>query len=686
MKNTITLLTRLGFLSLVCLGFTIACTDNHSQHSTAGPSDSKQADQNTPTKKVAAECADKQPLKKALFGDLHVHTTLSFDANAYGIRTTPADAYRFAKGEEIAFLPYDEKGNMTGSITIDRPLDFMAVTDHAEFLGEYQLCTNDSYLVYNSAYCQTFRAGGFEAIRATATALALDTPKRISPACPGGDACVVASAIPWKQIIDAAELANDTSADCNFTAFVGYEYSGSPSSSNYHRNVIFRSASVPDIPISRFEAPLDFYLWQQLNQSCSAENGCDYLTIPHNTNLSNGKLLTPYADLEDTLENKLEYARLRLAREPILELFQHKGASECANGFPGIIGAPDELCEMEQIRRIGKPGKTGRVFFEQGMLKYSLPKDNPTRYCEPGELGFGAMQGNGCLSENDFYRTALLSGLKEEKEIGLNPVKFCASASTDTHMSTGGAVSEREWRGHIYQEWTRDGRLLTPGFIPSGVDGNPGGLTGVWAEENSRGSIFEAMLRKEVFGTSGPRIKPRFFASWNFSADLCESPEILVTAYRDGVPMGADLSATASEDAAPVFLAMAVADLDSEATPLQKLQIVKGWVDSDGGKHYKVFHVAGDADSSAGVNMETGERYGDGHKMLCGVFEDPEYNPLDSAYYYLRAVENPSPRWSMIDCLAYSEAERPDVCDKETIYTTVLEQAWTSPIWLAPVN
>lgn len=620
--------------------------------------------------------------KQALFGDLHVHTRFSFDASAYGIRTTPDDAYQFAQGGEIPFLPADENGKMIGRIKIDRPLDFLAVTDHAEFLGETQICSNKNSKGYDTTYCEHFRRGGFEAIRMVATALVIDPPQRTSPVCPQNDAtCLQASSVPWKHIIAAAERANDDTSACSFTSLIGYEYSGSPSSSNYHRNVIFRGRKVPDIPVSRFEAPLDYHLWAQLDETCKVNEGCDYLTIPHNSNLSNGKLLTPYADLQTNKANKIKYAKQRLAREPLMEIFQHKGNSECANGFPDVLGGVDELCEMEQIRRIGKPGQTGRVFIQNGELAYTQPQDNPTRYCAENEISYGAMQGNGCLSSNDFYRSALLTGIREENEIGLNSVKLGASASTDTHMATAGAVKEDDWRGHIYAEWNKDGRLLTPGFIPSGKEGNPGGLTGVWAKQNSREAIFTALRARETFGTSGPRIKSRFFGSWNLPTSLCGNKHRLAEAYRLGVPMGGDLSKPPAKGAKPAFLLMAMADPAKDATPLQKIQIIKGWVDADGKKHTKVLHVAGDAEPKGGVDKTTGKKFGSGHAYLCGIYVDKNFDTNLSAYYYMRAVENPSPRWSLLDCLAYSEDARPDVCDDPNISAVIQEQAWTSPIW-----
>ena len=630
----------------------------------------------------AKQCSHFTETKQALFGDLHVHTRFSFDASAYGVQTTPDDAYNFAKGETIPFLPLDESGKMSGRIQIDRPLDFLAVTDHAEFLGETQICSNPGSSGYDTPHCEGIRRGGFDAIRQVATALALEKPQRISPVCPQSDAyCLQASSIPWKKIIAAAERANDTSSACAFTSLIGYEYSGSPSSSNYHRNVIFRGHKVPEIPVSRFEAPLDYDLWMQLDETCKVEQGCDYLTIPHNSNLSNGKLLAPYADLQPTKENKIKYAQKRLTREPLMEVFQHKGNSECANGFPDVLGGVDELCEMEQIRRIGKPGKTGRVFIKDGKLAYTQPQDNPTRYCAEGEIGYGAMQGNGCLSSNDFYRSALLTGMQEENEIGFNAIKLGASASTDTHMATSGAVKEDEWRGHIYAEWNKDGRLLTPGFIPSGKDGNPGGLTGVWATQNAREAIFVALRSRETFGTSGPRIKPRFFGGWDLPASLCGQTDKVSEAYRLGVPMGSDLSAPPRAGAKLTFLVMALADAAADATPLQKLQIIKGWVDASGKKHAEVLHAAGDAQPRGGVDKATGKKFGAGHQYLCGVYEDKHFDPNLSTYYYMRAVENPSPRWSLVDCLSYPDDKRPDVCEDPKISAVIQEQAWTSPIW-----
>ncbi len=620
----------------------------------------------------AKVCINQTPTRRALFGDLHVHTTYSFDAYAYGIQTTPADAYRYAKGETIDFLPLDDDGKMTGSIKIDRPLDFLAVTDHAEFLGEWQLCTDASSDRFNTDFCGTYRRGGRDAIYMAGARLSLGSLSPFAPLCDANDdACGKASETPWERIVEAAEQANDDTEACTFTAFVGYEHTGSPASSNYHRNVIFRNGVVPSRPIDYFEAPRDYQLWAALDRVCTDDSGCEYLTIPHNSNLSNGRLLVPYIGLPDTDEARENYTLTRLAREPLMEVFQHKGNSECANGLPNILGEPDELCEMEQIRRIGKPGKIPQLS-DTKILSFI---DNPTRFCQAGEFGIGGMQGNGCMAAADFYRTGLLLGLSEWQATGMNPVKLGAIASTDTHMSTAGAAREDTWRGHTNTEWNRDGRLSeATTVVANNREGNPGGLAGVWVTENSRDAIFDAMKRRETFGTSGPRIQPRLFASWSYPENLCSQPNMIATAYLQGVPIGADLPVPAQEQA-PKFLALARADPADFATPLQKLQIIKGWIDAEGRQHYRVFHVAGD---------EEPEGTAAGHQRLCAVFEDPTFDLAEPSYYYLRAVENPSPRWSLVDCLSYAPDARPEICKDERIAGTIQEQAWTSPIWYSP--
>ena len=622
-------------------------------------------------------CRDATPLRQALFGDLHVHTSFSFDAAANSTGATPEDAYRFAKGEVIPFFPIGAGGEPEGSISIDRPLDFVAVTDHGEFLGERRLCRDPESPRYDTEFCREARTSERRGMQMLGAVITTETPRRIAEVCgESGELCLEWAKSPWQKIIEAAEDAYDRTEECSFTSFVGYEYTGTPGISNYHRNVVFRGAEVPDLPVSYIDAPTDSQLWQRLDAVCgegSASPGCDYLTIPHNSNLANGRM-GPYRGLEATLEGRRAYSRKRLEREPIIEIFQHKGGSECINGLSTVFGEPDELCDVEAVRVMGRE----EVFNTLDQTEQRMV----TTECAPGENGSAGMVGAGCVARSDYVRSALLEGLEEEMATGLNPAKLGIIASTDTHTATPGAVSERNWEGHVSVESTPEERLQ-PGLLTSGIDGNPGGLAGVWAVENSRDAIFDAMKRREVFGTSGPRIKPRFFGGWNFSANLCDQADLLEQAYTGGVPMGGDLPETAT-GAAPSFLAFAARDPADGAGLLQQLQLIKGWIDADGTGRNQVIPIAGSPDNGASVDPVTGEQSGDGHDSLCTVYRDKDFDPGLHAYYYLRVVENPSLRWSVHDCLRLAPEARPAVCSDGSYPQAIQEMAWTSPIWYRP--
>jgi hypothetical protein len=441
-----------------------------------------------------------------LFGDLHVHTNFSFDAAANTIGQGPVDAHRFAKGDAIRFWPLDDEGNPAGTYTIDRPLDFLAVTDHGEFLGERRLCHEEGSPSYDSSFCQATREEERQSMMLFGSVITTETPSRIPEVCgEDGALCRDFALEPWKEMARAAKEAYDTSASCDFTSFVAYEYTGTPGTSNYHRNVIFRNDNVPALPVSYIDAPYDSLLWEKLDAACRADDGCDYITIPHNSNLANGRM-APYMRLEKTIENRRAYAAKRLDREPIMEIFQHKGASECVNGLTSVLSEPDELCDVEAVRFIGREETYSTQVIEGSELVLGTATE-VTEECGD-EVGANGMVGAGCVHATDYHRSGLVVGLAEEQEIGVNPVKLGAIGSTDTHAATPGAAVESDWRGHVSVEATPLERL-TPGLLTSGIDGNPGGLAGVWAVENSRDAIFDAMERREVFGTTGPRIVRR---------------------------------------------------------------------------------------------------------------------------------------------------------------------------------
>ena len=605
---------------------------------------------------TSCENADQNGM--ALFGDVHIHTRYSFDAAANSTGTTPEDAHRYARGEEIPIFPINEEGVAVGRTKIDRPLDFIAVTDHGEFLGERRLCRSSESPVYGSAFCKEYRSDERLGMIMLSNSVVSEAPIRIPEICgQDGGLCLDYARSPWEDIQATSNRAN---TPCEFTSFIAYEYTGTPGVSNYHRNVIFRNESVSDLPVSYIDAPIDSKLWATLDARCDSEQGCDYLTIPHNTNLSNGRM-APYMKLDDTLEAKRNYAISRLKREPIMEIFQHKGGSECINGLSSVFGAPDELCDVEAVRQIGKSRSIlVRDYDAPGIVMQ--PASVVTEECQEGEVGENGMLGAGCVHPTDFQRSALLVGLKEEQAIGLNPVKLGIIAATDTHSSNAGGVKESAWVGAVTGEGSAQERLQ-PGLLTSGIDGNPGGLAGVWATENTRDSIFDAMLRKEVFGTSGPRIRPRLFAGWTLDENLCQSNDMISSAYANGVPMGADLMLSDAHGK-PKFLAYAVKDPDGQK--LQALHLVKGWVDSQGKMNTQVIPVSEDTS---------------GADSLCHVYTDNNFNPSQSAYYYLRAIEPKTPRWHTYDCTSLSESDRPAVCSDGSYPETIQEMAWTSPIW-----
>ncbi len=599
-------------------------------------------------------CAERDPLRNVYFGDLHVHTAYSFDAYLSDVRVDPEQAYRFARGEPVT-IPGSEGGSQ--QVTIDRPLDFAAVTDHAEYLGEVSACTTPGAPGYDSATCENFRAGAPAVLVNFGTTLSAADPQRFKDICgDDGEDCLATARDVWSRVQEAAETAYDRSAECRFTSFVAYEWSGATALSNLHRNVIFRSSQVPALPVSNFEEDTAEGLWDRLWRECVKDvNGCDVLAIPHNSNWSNGRLFNP--EYVDDAAGRAR-AQLQARLEPLVEVFQHKGDSECDNGVSGILAEPDELCGFEKL----------------------LPP--PIIDCGDG-VGSQGMTGAGCVSRRDFVRGALIAGLETEREIGVNPLKLGFIASTDTHNGTPGQVAEDAYPGHF---GSREGgpRERLTASVPGGVRNSPGGLVAVWAEENTREALFDAMQRRETYGTSGPRMAVRFFGGWELPEDLCAREDLVELGYERGVPMGGDLPPRPGDaSAGPSFVVSALRD--PEGAPLQRAQIVKGWLDAQGQRHIAVHEVAGE-DTGATVDPTTCEPQGSGADSLCGVWRDPEFDPAQPAFYYARVIENPTCRWSTRDCLALAETlpedELPSACSDPTIEVTLQERAWSSPIWL----
>ncbi len=616
---------------------------------------------------VREDCVDRNALKNAYFGDLHIHTALSSDAYSDDTRVYPGDAYKFAKGEAIA-LPEVEGVERTRFVKLERPLDFAAVTDHSEALGEGYICRNPGeFTGYNTRACEKYRRGGDAGVRVFGVPRAGMRPHRVRSVCGKDNAdCEAAARIVWQDIIQTTEEAYDKSSDCAFTSFVGYEYTRSPSGMHMHRNTVFKNTSVPDYPGNYIDYPTLPSLLNKFETECRGGlAACDVISIPHNSNISSGNGFNRLSLKGFSAEAEQAHRLQRRAYDRLMEITQHKGTSECINGVGDILGGVDELCDIEAIRKIGKKERAfdltsyiPRVFtrkIRECTEEDIDPKDN--LYKGP------------CVASHDFARGAWLEGMRDAASFGVNPFEMGVIGSTDTHIGTAGNTAEHSYPGHIGHETTLEDRLGAAGLGRyNRLEGNPGGLAGVWAVENSRDALFQSMKRREAFATSGTRIKPRFFAG-QYKEDVCGDPDWLETAYRDGVPMGARLPAGIESLR---FIAQAVRDPDGSASPLQELQMIKGWIDETGRKQTLVTTLVR-ADEETGASA------------LCAVYTDPAYDRLQHAYYYLRVVEQPTLRWSAYQCAVTNEAERPEACLKE-VPETINELAWTSPIWITPAD
>ncbi len=621
-----------------------------------------------------APCASRNPLRNAYFGDLHVHTRLSFDAITYDVRGGPSDAYAFARGEEVGLPPYGPDGAPSRRLRLARPLDFAAVTDHSEYLAETELCHDPSSLAYGSDTCARYRDA---TSLVTPLSLGLSGFGPRPEVCDGRDPALCARTFDrvWGGVQAAAEAAYDRTAACRFTTFVAYEWSGSPGGNNAHRNVIFRNRTVPRSPATYYDTRTPEGLWRWLRATClDAGAGCDALAIPHNSNLGGGRMFV--ATGEGGAAYTRDEAALRARVEPLVEVYQHKGSSECLAGARDPLSGEDERCGFERLTTA--PCRGGA--------------DDPpscTPVCGPNPVG--AFTGS-CAHPRDFVRAALRTGLSEWARTGVDPFHLGIVASTDTHAAIPGAVDEGSWPGHTGNADADPARRLTPAVRGetqvSVVTASPGGLAVVWAEENSRDALFEALRRRETYGTSGPRLVVRFFGGWGLAQDLCARPDMVAAAYRDGVPMGSDLRARPEGAAAPAFTLAAMRD--ATGAPLERLQVVKAWLDASGDTRERVYDLAV-AGEGASVDLATCTPRGAGADTLCETWTDPDFDPTRPALWYARVLENPTCRWSRrlcnelrVDCATLAPASPLRACCDGSVPDVVQERAWTSPIWYLP--
>jgi hypothetical protein len=530
--------------------------------------------------------------KRLYFGDLHVHTSYSLDAFLFGERTGPDGAYAYARKLAPSTATDGTKR------WIDRPLDFAAATDHSEFYGIMYRCLNDAK---HHAYCKLLAGlpwGDPEKVDALGDHDCHDTPQKLlgqASVCDDYDCSSAAQMNMWKL---AQKAANDAYVPGVFTTFNAYEWSESiQADGTRHRNVIFKSHKVPAQVFDSFRYNEPIKLWKALQASCKTSDGCDVVAIPHNSNGSNG---TTFA-LGDAQAN-----RLRARYEPVVELFQGKGNSECLSKDPKD---PSTDCRFELLLKQKKPTAEDWAKMRKG-----------------------------------YVRTALLAGLGAYQKDKLNPLQLGFIGATDTHNANPGAVDESSWEGnHGIGDVTAKRRLQR--FAMN----NPGGLTAVWAEKNTREAIFAAIKRREVYATSGPRISLRFYAT-SASASCRAS-----SAPSEETAMGGTMAKPVGK---PTFYISAAKD----QTPLASIELIRGTVERNGQTHEQVIPVVQNRRQST----------------LCHVYRDDDFDPALPTFWYVRVKQVPTPRWSKHDC-----KREPAACTSE-LNVDVQERAWSSPIWYHP--
>jgi len=571
------------------------------------------------------------PLKDAYFGEQHVHTSYSLDAYIGGNKLTPDDAYHFAKGGAVTAYGRPH--------SIGRPLDFVAITDHAEYLGEMYAAQVETSPGYDNPKLVELRGlDDFEEQEAWFLKYVVSNNRSGAPAhtdfYPGDEALHSG----WRVMVDAAERHYEPGT---FTTIPAFEWSAAPKGGNMHRNVFFRDTKVPRLPISAVDTSDEEELWKWLAEQERA--GSTLFAIPHNSNASKGFMFEPLDNAGDPID--ADYARSRSKWEPLIEMMQIKANSEVNRK----LWPADEFADFENGDSI--QNYSGRTF-----------------------------------QKENFVRWAIIKGLHYDKTLGENPYKLGFVGGTDNHNGLPSDVAEANYIG---SHGGADGSVARrrdkdiAGWI-MGKDSNPGALTGVWATRNTRGAIFDAMRARETFATSGPRIRVRFFGGSGLEAS--DDPVALVAdGYGKGVPMGGTLEGLSE---VPTFTVHAM--MDPIGANLDRIQIIKGWVDDQGEPQEKIVDVVWSAGRGAGadgkptpvgntVDLKTA-RYENsiGSPELIGSWTDTAFDPKQHALYYARVLEIPTPRWSTYDAVRNGLQLLPDTP------AVIQERAWSSPIWYTP--
>jgi hypothetical protein len=594
-----------------------------------------------PPKREYSPYADDHYPNRVYFGDTHLHSSWSTDAGMAGATLPPDVAYRVSRGEEVI-------SHLGWRVKLIRPLDFLVLADHAENLGlaDY-IRRSDPIILGNETgkrWHDLVKSGnGYDAfiewLRAGDNDL-INEPRMMQAV--------------WSKVVENADAYYNPGV---FTTFHGFEWTSHPNGNNMHRVVIFRDGSDRTsqvLPFSQFDSADPEDLWTYM-AAYEEKTGGNVLALAHNGNLSNGYMF----DTERYTGGPLtrEYAETRSRFEPIYEVTQQKGDGE-AHPF---LSPDDEFADFETV--------------DMGNISGQVAKTND-------------------MLPKEYARSALLEGLRQESELGVNPYKFGLVGSTDNHTALPTSREENNFsKAHLAEPSEhRYEDVLIQGQIPELSlelkDVGASGLAAVWARENTREAIWDAMARKEVYATTGNRLQVRVFAGWDFEADEVQRPDFARQGYTRGVPMGGDLR-SAPRGESPKFMIRALRDVDGPN--LDRIQVIKGWLDDDGETHERIFDVAvsdgrtidsdGRARTPVGSTIDLSvPSYTNsiGEPLMAAYWEDPDFDSDLSAFYYVRVIEIPTPRWTAYDAVFF------DVEMPQGTAMTVQDRAYTSPIWYTP--
>ena len=600
-----------GMIALIGTSFVLAGCSQSGTPSAGNLSDSGIASVDADSAdSVEVSCPGYSPGHKQVFwGDLHVHTAYSLDAYGFGTLRTPAEAYRFAKGNPV--------GSPAGEVKLDRPLDFMAVTDHAEWLDLMYTCTDPRMSAH--PYCVKLRDQSTQETGATVfrdfvnPTLTQAQPAKADICTEDPAACDSALLSQWERLQQQTNEADDP---CTFTALNGFEWSATPNYSHTHRNIIFASDKVTPTPVDYLRFPEIDQLYSKLEAGCRAEDGCDAITIAHNMNMGDGKSFDVETESERTLALRTRYERL-------VEITQEKGTSECLPEYADRETSAD--CSYENY-----------------ITSHSRPKPLADFEEEEWEQ-MRSTYARGLL------RRGLMTYANRQDAEG-NPLQVGFIGSTDSHTGLGGYVEEDQWQGTVFGIGNFERNMSRIGF-------NPGGLVAVWAEQNTRDDIFNALKNRETYATSGPRIALRFDASAGGEVPACLAGGALAP-VAGSTSMGSVLP-EASQTA--TFRVAVTGD----KAPLQKIEVIKG-------------SLSGDRYEEAVIPVWTSEA---GDANACVVWSDPDFDPEAPSYWYARVTEVPTPRWSSYLCQEAGRCEEFPDAD-----VMIQEHAWASPIWHLPTR